>query len=110
MSKLSSTLLDRVERRLRQHVAQKWPACRAVSIRSRGAFVYVYVQFPEDEQVEPLFRLRYIGSSTEWEWAYYSWSVGGRGTYEDSVLDSGSPFGTPEQCFDCAARFLLPAS
>ncbi len=110
MSKPSSVLLERIERRLRQHVAQKWPACQAIAVRTRGAFVYVDVQFPDDEQVEPLFRLRYTGSQAEWEWAFYSWSHGTRGAYEDSVLDNGSPFGTPEECFDCAARFLLPAS
>lgn len=51
-------------------------------------------------QPAPLFRLRYLGSADSWEFAYFTWS---REVYEPSFLASGSPVGTPEECFDASA-------
>jgi hypothetical protein len=106
MAKVCPTVFEGVQRRLRKHVATAWPECPGVSFRTRGTFLYVDVQFPDDKPPEPLCRLQYVGSASHWAWAFYSWSRGGRGGYEDSVLDSGSPLGTPEECFDCAASIF----
>jgi hypothetical protein len=99
--------MAKLEKRLRSHAQAKWPGCRAVVVRTRGAFVYVDAQGREDEQPEPLFRLRYMGDAENWEFAFFTWS---RETYEPSVLDSGLPFGTPEECFDAAAFPMFGAS
>lgn len=100
---LSPTVLDRLETRLRRHIKKKWPGVRDLRIRARGGFVYVDVR-PDGEpnDFEPVCRLGYVGSSDLWEFAYYSWSKGARGGYEISVLNSGTPFGSAEECFDCA--------
>ena len=103
MSSGSPVVFERVQQRLRKHVAKAWPICKSVSFRVRGSFLYVDVQGPEDDVAEPLLRLRYVGNATQWAWAFYSWSRGARGAYEDAFLDNGSPLGTPEECFDCAA-------
>lgn len=71
-----------------------------MNLRSRGAFVYVDAQGEADSQPEPLLRLRYTGDKDCWEFAYFTWS---REAYEPSVLDDGSPWGSPEACFDAAA-------
>jgi len=99
-------VIEKLERRLRAHASDKWPSCKAITVRGRGAFAYVDAQGAEDEQAEPLCRLRYMGSIDNWEFAYFTWS---RQTYEASVVDSGLPFGTPEECFDAAAFPMLGA-
>lgn len=97
---LTPQVVQSVESRLKRHAKAKWPACKAVSVRSRGRFLYVDAQDNGDSQPEPLCRLRYMGTSETWEFAYFTWS---REAYEPSVLDTGLPFGTPEDCFDAAA-------
>ncbi len=100
---LSSTVLDRLETRLRRHISKRWPDILDLRIRARGEFVYVDVRpDAESPEFEPVCRLGYVGSPDVWEFAYFSWSRGARGGYEISVLNSGSPFGPAEECFDCA--------
>lgn len=111
MSKPPERVIGRLEQRLREHVQKHWPdKVRSLSVRARGAFVYVDAeltssQVPEDEEEgeQPVCRLRYMGSDDTWEFAFYTWSRGIRGGYEPSFLNNGQPFGTPEECFDCAA-------
>jgi hypothetical protein len=90
--------------RLKAHAVKHWPSCVAVSVRTRGAFAYVDVQAVGESEPEPIFRLRYLGGIDTWEFAYFTW---GREAYELSCVDSGSPFGTPEECFDAAAHSVL---
>ncbi len=99
--------MDKLERRLHAHAKAKWPACKTVAVRNRGAYVYVDVQGQEDEPPEPACRLRYLGDVDSWEFAYFTWS---REKYEPSVLDSGLPYGTPEDCFDAAVFPMFGAS
>ena len=91
-----------VEARLRNHARSRWPKIAEVRVRSRAGYLYVDVKGPDDEAAEPLLRLRHLGGE-DWEFAFFSWSAGGRGRFEGSYLDDGRPFGTPERCFDCAA-------
>lgn len=101
--KLSPSLLNQLEVRLRRHIAKKWPDVKDFRIRARGDFVYIDVLCEEDPQeFEPVCRLGFLGSLETWEFAYFSWSRGSRGGYEMSVLDNGSPLGSAEECFDCA--------
>jgi len=97
---LTPQLVQSIESRLQEHAKAKWLACRVVSVRSRGSFLYVDAQGKDDSEPEPLCRLRYMGTPDTWEFAYFTWS---REAYEPSVLDTGLPFGSPEDCFDAAA-------
>jgi len=114
--KVPTQVVRRLEARLRAHVAEpgRLGKLKAIAVRARGPFVYVDAQHPgEGEGFEPLFRLRYLGRGDDWEFAYFTWSRGSRGAYELSYLSNGTPFGTPEDCFDCASlpwRLPLPAA
>ena len=103
----SKAIPDRISalllQRLQAHAAKNWPSC-VVNLRFRGRFAYVDVQGAGDPEPEPLCRLRYMGTIDTWEFAYFTWA---RETYELSYLDNGSPFGSPEDCFDTAAQSLL---
>ena len=99
-AKIPAHVMEKLERRLKAHVQAKWPACKAVFVRCRGAYAYVEAQGLEEPQPEPVCRLRYMGGVDSWEFAYFTWS---RQAYELSVLDNGLPFGSPEECFDAAA-------
>jgi hypothetical protein len=46
-----------------------------------------------DEQQPPLYRLRYLGSDTDWSFALYR---GSSETYDDTLLPDDNPSGTPE--------------
>jgi hypothetical protein len=91
-------------KRLRAHAIESWPSCIAVNVRTRGVFAYVEAQVANDSEPEPLCRLRYMGNIDTWEFAYFTWA---RETYEPSYLDNGTPFGSPEDCFDAAAHSVL---
>jgi hypothetical protein len=54
--------------------------------------------------VLPLCRLRYAGSASLWGFAIYLASTDG---YQDSVLPSALPVGTPEEALDCACGLYL---
>ena len=103
-SGVTDAVLDRVRKRLEEHIRRNWPGCLRIVVRKRGTFVYVDAQGKEDPEPAPLCRLRYLGSADSWEFAYFTWS---REAYEPSFLDSGSPFGTPEECFDASATGMF---
>jgi hypothetical protein len=52
----------------------------------------------------PLFRLRYGGSAHSFGFAIYS---AARDRYEDSVLRTGLPAGTPQEALDTACTIHL---
>jgi hypothetical protein len=89
--------------RLRARQRERWPALAAVQARFRGRFAYVDGQL-RDGEVLPLCRLRYAGSASLWGFAIYLASTDG---YQDSVLPSGLPVGTPEEALDCACGLYL---
>ena len=103
-SGVPDAVVDAVLYRLEEHVKRSWPGCARVTVRKRGTFVYVDAQGKEDPEPAPLCRLRYLGSADSWEFAYFTWS---REAYEPSFLDSGTPFGTPEECFDASAAGMF---
>ena len=59
---------------------------------------------PGQDEPQPLFRLRYGGSARSFGFAYYSWAAG---RYEDSLLITGSPVGTPQEALDTIATFYV---
>jgi hypothetical protein len=71
--------------------------------RHHGGFAYVHGQLVDGTTL-PLFRLRYGGSASRWGFAIH---LASRDSYENSVLPSGYPVGTPEEALDCACGVYL---
>jgi hypothetical protein len=90
-------------RRLRARQRQRWPALAGVQVRFRGRFAYVDGALDGGEAL-PLCRLRYAGSASLWGFAIYLASTD---SYQDSLLPSGLPVGTPEEALDCACGLYL---
>lgn len=89
--------------RLFDHARDRWSRVPDVETRFRGAFAYVDATLT-DGAVLPLMRLRYLGSAHTWGFAIY---LASNGKYQDSVLPSGNPTGTPEGALDCACGLYL---
>jgi hypothetical protein len=89
--------------RLIMRTRERWPQLVDLSIRHRGQFAYVDGKLPDGTTL-PLFRLRYGGSANSWGFAIH---LASRDTYEDAVLPSGYPVGTPEEALDCACGLYL---
>jgi hypothetical protein len=89
--------------RLRARQRERWPALAGVHARFWGPFAYVDGELTSGELL-PLCRLRYAGSASLWGFAIHLASTDG---YQDSVLPSGLPVGTPEEALDCACGLYL---
>jgi hypothetical protein len=89
--------------RLSRHARERWPELGEVKVRFRSNFAYVSAK-DEDGTDMDLCRLRYGGYASEWGFAIYLASHDG---YEDSVLPSGRPAGSPEEALDCACGLYL---
>ena len=85
--------------RLLDHAKQHWPKLGKLRVTSRAGFAYVTAVLPGEQDPEPLFRLRYGGSAHSFGFALYSHAAG---RYEDSLLTTGSPVGTPQEALDTA--------
>ena len=92
-----------VGQRLRAHAQQHWPQAGELEFRCRGAFVYVEAHLP-DGTVQPLIRLRYGGSARHWGFGLY---LASSDRYENQILPSGFPSGSPEEALDCVCRLYL---
>jgi hypothetical protein len=84
--------------RLLDHTGKNWPQLKKVQARYHGPFAYVTGVLPGGEQI-PLFRLRYGGSAHSFGFAIYS---AARHRYQDAVLRTGLPIGTPQEALDTA--------
>lgn len=89
--------------RLVQRCHERWPELTRLRLRFRADFAYVEGVLADDEEVT-LCRLRYLGSDERWGFAIYLYS---REAYEESVLPTGLPAGTPEEALDCACGLYL---
>jgi hypothetical protein len=69
----------------------------------RGSFAYITAVLPGGEQL-PLFRLRYAGSAHSFGFAIYSPA---RDRYEDALLLTGLPIGSPQEALDTACTVHL---
>lgn len=92
-----------LRQRLNQHAQARWPALTAVSVRYRSVFAYIDGHL-SDGTILPLCRLRYHGSASIWDFAIY---LASRDSYEDNILPSGLPAGSPEEALDCACDLYL---
>jgi hypothetical protein len=59
---------------------------------------------PDEAEALPLCRLRFTGVLHTWGFALY---LASRDKYEDNVLPTGLPFGSPEEALDCACGLYL---
>jgi hypothetical protein len=91
-----------LEHRLEAHRGVRWPQLTRLHVRYRGE--YAYIDADEDGDIWPLCRLRYTGSTDRWGFAIH---LASRDSYEDSILPSGLPAGTPEEALDCAGGLYL---
>ena len=89
--------------RLLDHAEHKWPQLKKVQARYRGSSAYITGVLPGGEQI-PLCRLRYGGSAHSFGFAIYS---AARDRYEDAVLRTGLPIGTPQEALDTACTIHL---
>ena len=91
--------------RLILHAGEHWPQLDKIQVSYRGSFAYVTGVLPGGEQI-PLCRLRYGGSAHSFGFAIYSAAKGG---YQDAVLRTGLPAGTPQEALDTACTVHLAA-
>ena len=91
--------------RLLDHAEHNWPQLAKVQARYHGSFAYITGVLPGGEQI-PLFRLRYGGSAHSFGFAIYSPA---RDRYEDAVLLTGLPIGSPQEALDTACTLHLAA-
>ena len=89
--------------RLLDHADEHWPQLDKVEITCRAGFAYAAGILPGGEKV-PLFRLRYGGSAHSFGFAIYS---AARDRYEDALLLTGRPAGTPQEALDTACTVHL---
>ena len=84
--------------RLLLHAKEHWPRLEKLQVTCRGSFAYATAALPGGDP-QPLFRLRYGGSAHSFGFALYSHASE---RYEDAVLLTGSPVGTPQAALDTA--------
>ena len=92
-----------LRQRLSAHARTRWPALASVTVRYHGVFAYIDGHLADGTAL-PLCRLRYTGSASIWGFAIY---LASRDRYEDNVLPSGLPAGSPEEALDCACGLYL---
>jgi hypothetical protein len=92
--------------RLLRHARENWPRLEKLQVTSRAGFAYITAALPGEEP-QPLFRLRYGGSAHSFGFALYSHAAG---RYEDSLLTTGSPVGTPQDALDTACILYYPGA
>jgi len=89
--------------RLLDHTDARWPQLTRVKVTYRGAFGYVTGVLRDGENI-PLCRLRYGGSAHSFGFAIYS---AAHDRYQDAVLLTGLPVGTPQEALDTACTIHL---
>lgn len=104
MAAIPAAERDRLTSRLETHAADRYSEeCQEVRVRFRGEHAYVAAVDAAGDEVK-LCRLSWLESGDVWRFAFYQYSREG---YEPSVLPTGLPIGSPEDCFDCAAIMYL---
>jgi hypothetical protein len=89
--------------RLLDHAERNWPQLAKVQARYHGSFAYITGVLPGEQPI-PLFRLRYGGSAHSFGFAIYS---AARDRYEDALLLTGLPIGSPQEALDTACTVHL---
>ena len=89
--------------RILLHAKEHWPQLENLQVTCRGGFAYATAALPGEEP-QPLFRLRYGGSAHSFGFAIYS---AASDRYEDALLRTGLPIGTPQEALDTACTVHL---
>ena len=92
---------DSITLRLLDHAEAHWPQLTRVQVTYRGAFGYLTGVLRDGTHI-PLCRLRYGGSAHSFGFAIYS-----AARYQDAVLRTGLPTGTPQEALDTACTIHL---
>ena len=92
---------DSITWRVILHAEKNWPQLGKVQVTCRGSFAYAAAVLPGGEKL-PLFRLRYGGSAHSLGFAICT-----AGRYEDALLLTGQPTGTPQEALDTACTVHL---
>jgi hypothetical protein len=81
-----------------------WPAAISrLALTTRGAFGYITGVLRNGENM-PLCRMRYGGSAHSFGFAIYS---AAHDRYQDAILRTGLPTGTPQEALDTACTIHL---
>jgi len=92
-----------LEQKVTARAKERWPQLTGVTVRHRAGFAYLDAELP-DATTQPLCRLRYAGSASQWGFAIYRAS---HDDYQPSILPNGYPVGTPQEALDCACGLYL---
>ena len=92
-----------LRQRLNEYARDRWPQLDSVQIRYRAGFAYLDGVLPSGP-VQPLCRLRFTGVLHTWGFAIY---LASRDGYQNNILPSGLPVGSPEEALDCACGLYL---
>jgi hypothetical protein len=103
MPAIPQSTRDSITWRLLDHARTHWPQLDTVHVSYRSGFAYVCGVLPGGEQI-PLCRLRYGGSAHSFGFAIYS---AAHERYQDALLRTGLPTGTPQQALDTACTVHL---
>jgi len=91
-----------LQARLTEH-AKRWPQITEITVRYQAKFAYIDAVLDDGDELQ-LCRLRDTGHPEMWGFALFTYS---NERYEDNILPTGLPFGTPEQALDCACGLYL---
>ena len=103
MAAIPESTRNSITLRLLDHAERHWPQLTRVQVTYRGAFGYITGVLRDGQQI-PLFRLRYGGSAHSFGFAIYS---AAHDRYQDAVLRTGLPAGTPQEALDTACTVHL---
>jgi len=103
MAAIPESTRDSITVRLLDHAETHWPQLTRVQVSYRGAFGYVTGVLRDGSRI-PLCRLRYGGSAHSFGFAIYS---AAHDRYQDAVLRTGLPTGTPQEALDTACIIHL---
>jgi hypothetical protein len=103
MARMPDSVKTTLAQRLDTHRRTRWPQLARVDLRYRGEYAYLDAVTTDDE-IWPLCRLRYTGTSNRWGFAIH---LASQDSYEDSLLPTGLPTGTPEEALDCSCGLYL---
>jgi hypothetical protein len=103
MAAIPESTRDSIIVRLLDHADAHWPQLTRVKLTYRGTFGYITGVLRNGEHI-PLCRLRYGGSAHSFGFAIYS---AAHDRYQDAVLLTGLPAGTPQEALDTACTIHL---
>lgn len=103
MASPNTAKVTALQQRLTTH-ARRWPQITEIKVRYRAGYAYIDAAVEDEDGELHLCRLKDTGHTEMWGFALYTYS---NERYEQNILPTGLPFGTPEDALDCAAGLYL---